>query len=85
MEGRGGSSSRRGSSGLDIADALAIIFVIVLLTSTLGALLASRNPSFMVRTKEWIRVVTRQINASLLAPNQAAAEAPPSTDQPLGY
>ena len=84
MEGRGGSS-RRGSSGIDVADALAIIFVIVLLTSTLGALLATRNPSFMVRTKEWVRIATSHLNFSLLAPNQAAAEAPPSTSRPPGH
>jgi hypothetical protein len=84
MQGRGGSD-RRGSSGLDVADTLAIIFVIVLLTSTLGALLAIRNPSFVAQTEEWVRVARSQLSFSLLAPNQAAAEAPPSTGRPPGH
>jgi hypothetical protein len=84
MEGRGGTT-RRGSSGLDVADALAIVFVILLLTSTLGALIASRNPTFLTRTEEWFRVTTSRLNFNLIAPNQAAAEAPPSTGRPPGH
>ena len=82
MEGRGGS--RRNSTRLDVADGLAIIFVIILLTTTLGALVATRNPRFVVHTEEWIRVASSHLSFNLLAPNQAAAEAPPSTTRPAG-
>jgi K+-transporting ATPase A subunit len=82
MEGRGGA--RRGSTGLDVADALAIIFVIVLLSTTLCALLVTRNPHFVARTEEWMRVATNHLSLNLLAPTQAAAEAPPSTSRTPG-
>jgi uncharacterized membrane protein len=83
MKGRGGST-RRGSQRLDVADALAIIFVIVLLTSTLGGLLVSRNRNIATRAQQWVRVATNHLSLSVLTPNQASAEAPPSTHRQPG-
>ena len=76
MAGRGGT--RRGSGGLSAADALAIVLVIILLGSSLGALIASRDPQFVGRTQMWARAVVSHLSPSLLLPNRASAEAPPS-------
>ena len=76
MDGRGGI--RRGAIGLGAVDAIAIVFVILILSCSLGALLAGRDMRFANQTRQWLRTAVEHLSPSLLLPNQAAAEGEPS-------
>ena len=77
MDRRGGT--RRGAAGLGALDAIAIVFVILILSCSLGALLAGRDARFANQTRQWLRVAIDHLSPSVLLPNQAAAEGEPST------
>jgi len=74
----GRSGSRREASGLGAGDVLAIVLVILLLSCSLGALVAKRDARFVARTQQWVRVLASHLKPSLLLLNQAFAQAPPS-------
>jgi len=82
MQGRGGT--RRGSVGLDVVDAVAIVLVIMILSGSLGVLLASRDAGIVTRAQQWVRLAMGSFSLSLLSPNQAAAEAPPAKGRAAG-
>ncbi len=69
MQGR----KRRGSVGLGTMDAVAILLVILILSGSLGALLASRDVQLVSRAQQWVRLAMNSLSLNLFSPNQASA------------
>ena len=77
-------STRRGSVGLGVVDAMAIILVILILGGSLGALLASRDTDLVSRAHYLVRLALDSVSLNSISPDQASAEAPPSKGHAAG-
>ena len=82
MQRRGGV--RRGSVGFGAVDAMAILLVILILSGSLGALLASRDNGLVSRAQQLLRAAANSLNLNPLSPNQASAESPPTKGNAAG-
>ena len=79
MEVRGGVRFR--SPTIGIADALIILFVIMLLTGTLTSLVIIKIPRFAAHAEQQLRIAKSHLSLDLLGPVQAVASAPPLMGQ----
>ena len=78
MEHRDGMRPR--ASTPDVVDVLTILFVIIVLSATLGKLLAAKNPRLAAQLESTIYLVATHLDIHLIAPEQAVAGAPPSSE-----
>ena len=79
MQGRGGKG--RGVVGFGAVDAVTILLIILILSGSLGVLLAGRDTHFVARAQQWVRLAMGSASLNSISPNQAAAEAPPSASR----
>jgi hypothetical protein len=70
--------------GFGAMDAVAILLVILILSGSLGALLASRDVQFVARAQQWVRLAMDSLSLNVFLPNQASAEATPSKGRAAG-
>ena len=71
------SRTRSVSEKFDISDVIAIVMIIAMLSGTLFALLASRNPMFVASAQRWVRVAAVELSA--LATPRAEADTRPES------